>query len=413
MLPPQAFGEPDAFGLVGESPAMWELRHRIVAVARQPFHVLVLGPSGAGKELVARAIHARSPRGAAPMVCRNAATIPEGLAAAELFGNLRNYPNPGMLDRPGLIGQAHGTTLFLDEFAELPPALQAHLLRVMDDGEYQRLGEATMRRADVRIIAATNRPTRDVKHDVLARLKVRIAVPGLQERREDVPLLVAHLLRRQAVADPSVARRFFSGDAPLVSPVLMEALVQHAYTTHVRELDALLVRAILEGRGHYLELSPELSRDLQPDASAAAPERPPMEGLEALTPEEAKRLVLLRRHCFNPTACGRDPEYPGNRQTADFHLRQLLCRALRIAEFDTGRAVKLLAGSGHVGGVQRCAARMDTFLRNLSARLAGEGPEALRRALSEEWRGSAEVVLAVVEALCAGRIDGVRHADAP
>jgi two-component system nitrogen regulation response regulator GlnG/two-component system response regulator HydG len=115
-----AFGEPDALGVVGESPGAWALRHRIEAVARQEAHVIVFGPSGSGKELVAQAIHARSARGGRAIVSRNAATIPEGLADAELFGNIRNYPNPGVPERPGLVGQAHGSTLFLDEFAELP-----------------------------------------------------------------------------------------------------------------------------------------------------------------------------------------------------------------------------------------------------------------------------------------------------
>ncbi len=100
-VPDHPFGEPDAFGMVGESPAMWDLRHRIVALARQPFHVLILGASGSGKELVAQAIHAQSARGGRPIVSRNAATIPEGIADAELFGNARNYPNPGMAERPG------------------------------------------------------------------------------------------------------------------------------------------------------------------------------------------------------------------------------------------------------------------------------------------------------------------------
>src|SRR5262249_39430583 len=150
--PPEAgahpFGEPDADGLVGESPAMWALRGAIAAAARRDLHALVLGPSGTGKELVARAIHARSARSGRPLVARNAATIPESLMDAELFGNVRSYPNPGTPERAGLIGQAHRSTLFLDEIAELPVSLQAHLLRVLDEGDYQRLGEATARKSD-------------------------------------------------------------------------------------------------------------------------------------------------------------------------------------------------------------------------------------------------------------------------
>jgi two-component system nitrogen regulation response regulator GlnG/two-component system response regulator HydG len=405
-VPVHPFGGPDAAGMVGESAVLWELRHRIVAVARQGFHVLILGESGSGKELVAQAIHARSARSQRRMVSRNAATIPDGLADAELFGNVRSYPNPGMPERPGLVGEAHQSSLFLDEFADLPSSLQAHLLRVMDSGEYQRLGEATTRKADLRILAATNRPESDIRHDVLARFKVRVAVPDLHRRREDIPLLAAHLLREHAASDSLVARRFFAGgdlrSAPLFSPGLMEALVQHRYTTHVRELAALLVHAALEGRGHYLELGPELKRALQ-GRSPPGP-APEVESLSALTPAERSRLSLLRRHRFSPTACGRDPAYPGNRQTADLHLRQLLCTALRIAGWDTGRAADLLAGDGDRDLREKSAARMATFLSNLRARVEGEAEGELRRALIEEWKGSAEGVLLVMEALRAGRI---------
>ncbi len=156
--PRHPFGQVDDHGLLGESRALWALRGAIATAAQRSAHALVLGESGTGKELVAQALHARSGRASKSLVSRNATTLPEGLLDAELFGNLRNYPNPGTLERPGLIGQANGSTLLLDEFAELPPSLQAHLLRVLDGGEYQRLGEAVSRRSDFRLVAATNRP---------------------------------------------------------------------------------------------------------------------------------------------------------------------------------------------------------------------------------------------------------------
>jgi two-component system nitrogen regulation response regulator GlnG/two-component system response regulator HydG len=251
------FGEPDDHGVVGESPAVWELRHRLAFVGPRSGHVLVRGESGTGKELVARALHAISSRAARPLVARNAATLPEGIVDAELFGNLRNYPNPGMPERPGLIGEADGSTLFLDEFAEIAPAVQAHLLRVLDQGEYQRLGETRMRRSDFRLIAATNRLQHAIKSDVLARLVFRIETPSLNERKEDIPLIAVHLLRRMARTDPSSAARFFSGgDAgnyPKLSSSLIRMLVQHTYTTNVRELEALLWQALAESRGDLIE----------------------------------------------------------------------------------------------------------------------------------------------------------------
>jgi hypothetical protein len=150
------FGQPDPWGMVGESAAAWQLRSELRFAAGHDHHVLLQGESGVGKEIAAAALHAMSKRGARALVSRNAATLPEGLVDAELFGTARNYPNVGAPERPGLIGEADGSTLFLDEIGELPAALQAHLLRVLDaGGAYQRLGDARPRRADLRVVAAT------------------------------------------------------------------------------------------------------------------------------------------------------------------------------------------------------------------------------------------------------------------
>src|SRR5262249_20781890 len=148
----------------------------------------------------------------------------------------------GMPERPGLLGQAAGGTLFLDEVGELPSDLQAHLLRLLDEGgEYHRLGEAATRRADVRVVAATNRPESSLKHDFAARFALSLRVPGLMERCEDVPLLLRHLLLRAAEKEPAVGARFFegwgsSGRQPRVDPRLVERLVRQPYTRHVRQL---------------------------------------------------------------------------------------------------------------------------------------------------------------------------------
>ena len=420
------FGEPDAHGLVGESPAMWALRGAITGAARRALHALVLGPSGSGKELVARAIHAESERSGRPLVARNAATIPEGLVDAELFGNIRNYPNPGTPERAGLIGQADRSTLFLDEIAELPTGLQAHLLRVLDQGEYQRLGESTARRSDFRLVGATNRPEDHLKHDVLARLKLRLVAPGLDERREDIPLLIAHLLRGHAAADPLLAERFFPDASsrawPRVAPALVHALVRHRYTAHIRELDGLLLAAALESAGKYVDLTHGVRRRIElagvqaPPAAAAeatkAAELVTKEVVtqevftkEVFTKEEQERLRLQRRHGFRATDCGRDPEYPGNRQTADLHLRQLTCKALQAAAWDVGEAATILGGEDP-DLRSRARARSETFLANLERRLGGPSPEAARLALVEEWRGSTDALTPLLEALQKGWIRG-------
>ncbi len=291
------FGEPDEHGIVGETASMWELRDRIAFVAARNAHVLVRGQSGTGKELVATAIHALSARRRRPMVSRNAATFPETLIDAELFGNVKDYPNPGMRDRPGLIGEAHESTLFLDEIGELPSELQAHLLRVLDDGEYQRLGEAHTRRSDFRLIGATNRPVVQLKHDFAARLQMHVQLPSLNERPEDIPLLVQHLLRSIAQEDPDIARRFFIDEDPKgfprLGPALITALVRHRYDTHVRELGALLWQAMAGSRGRYLDVVPEM--ELRFEASAE-PQAAEQEGVDpnALSREEI--LACLEKH---------------------------------------------------------------------------------------------------------------------
>jgi two-component system nitrogen regulation response regulator GlnG/two-component system response regulator HydG len=248
------FGTPDAHGMVGESEAAWALRKRIAFVGPRHGHVLIVGPSGTGKELVARAVHAASPRAGRALVARNAATLPDGIVDAELFGNARSYPNVGAPERSGLVGDADGTSLFLDEFGELPVAIQAHLLRVLDSGEYQRLGDTRMRSSDLRLVAATNRSPSAIKDDVLARMTFRIVVPGLDARMEDVPLLARHLVKQILSDDQALARRFRA--LPSLSVAFVRNLLALEYVTHTRELEAILWRALEKGQGDVLESPP-------------------------------------------------------------------------------------------------------------------------------------------------------------
>ena len=254
---PVPWGQADQDGLVGESPALWALRDQLAFIGPRPGHVLLLGTSGTGKELAARALHRASPRARGPFLARNAATLPEGLVDAELFGHVRGYPNPGMPERAGLVGEADGGTLFLDEIGELPVALQAHLLRLMDAGDYQRLGEARPRTADLRIVAATNRPREHLKPDFLARFRHVIELPDLDDRREDVPLLARHLLVRAAAQDPAVAPFVEAGHARL-APDLVAALMRHPLPLQIRELDTLLWRCLATSRGDVVVRAPGL-----------------------------------------------------------------------------------------------------------------------------------------------------------
>ncbi len=253
------FGEADPFGMVGESEPFWALREQLAFCARRPVHVLITGESGTGKELAARALHGMSARASGPLVARNAATIPGSLIDAELFGNERNYPNPGMKERPGLVGESDGGTLFLDEIGELPLEHQAHLLRVLDSGgEYQRLGEPRTRRSEFRLVAATNRDVEAIKHDLRARMVLRVDLKPLHQRPSDVPLLARHLLGRIAADNPDIRDRFFADGRPRVEGELIEALMRHTFTTHARELERLLWTSLSSSPGDALRLTGEV-----------------------------------------------------------------------------------------------------------------------------------------------------------
>jgi two-component system response regulator HydG len=282
------FGVPDRLGILGESPAVWELRDAIAFAAKAGAHSLIVGESGTGKELAARGVHRLSTRAAGPFVARNAATLPAGLIDAELFGNMRNYPNPGMAERAGLVGEADGGMLFLDEIGELPSELQSHLLRVLDSGgEYQRLGDARTRRSDLRFIGATNRDPEALKHDFVARFTSRVEVPSLDSRREDVPLLLNELALRAAERNPDVAARFVAADASgrryaRLSPSFVARALRETLSANVRSLDALLWDALRGSDGDEirLRLKRAVVRSTPPSSSsgsapAAKPPRAP------------------------------------------------------------------------------------------------------------------------------------------
>ena len=269
-----AYGFPDPFGMIGESEPAWRVRDAVAFAASTSRHVLILGDSGVGKELAARALHGLSARRDRPFIARNAATIPEALLDAELFGNVKNYPNPGMADRAGLIGEADEATLFLDEIGDLAEKSQVHLLRVLDaDGEYHRLGEAQARRSSFRLVAATNRSLDRLKPDFLARFPHRIAVPGLVDRREDVPLVLAEILRRTARENPTIAARFFERRKhelaePRLAPDLVIRLLRHPFTHHVRELERLVWLALGTADADYIGLTPDVERELEQSADS-------------------------------------------------------------------------------------------------------------------------------------------------
>ncbi len=240
-------------GLIGRAPVMLEVSRRIRLVARHRTPVLIEGPTGTGKERVAELLHRLSERAAKPFVAINCAAIPEALLEAELFGHTRGAFTGAVQGRTGRIESADGGTLFLDEIGEMPLALQAKLLRFLECGELQRVGENTTVRVDVRILAATHqRLAADVRAarfraDLYHRLAVfLIRTPALAAHRQDIPQLVEVLLERLGERMP-VKR---------IAPEAMERLMLHSWPGNVRELEHVLERgAILAGDSPLIRAS--------------------------------------------------------------------------------------------------------------------------------------------------------------
>jgi two-component system response regulator HydG len=246
------FDRDAAARLVGVSPAMHALRTLIAQIAASDVPVLVTGESGSGKEVVADLLHALSPRRAGPLVKISCAAIPENLLESELFGYEKGAFSGAQQLKRGRFEMADRGTLFLDEIGEMAPAMQAKLLRVLQDGAVQRLGGTSDHKVDVRLVSATNvdlgRAIRDgrLREDLYHRINVfEIAAPPLRERVEDIPLLVAHFVR--------VHGRLREAPLSGVSDEALAALARHAWPGNVRELENAVQRALVTAQGPRLE----------------------------------------------------------------------------------------------------------------------------------------------------------------
>jgi len=222
--------------IIGEAPAMQEVFRAIGRLARSNITVLINGQSGTGKELVAHALHKHSPRKASPFIALNMAAIPKELMESELFGHEKGAFTGAHTQRKGRFEQANGGSLFLDEIGDMPLELQTRLLRVLSDGEFFRVGGHTSVKVDVRIIAATHQNLEDrvergdFREDLFHRLNViRIHIPSLRERREDIPALVAYFLNQAAVE--------LNMDNKSVSPEVENYLMQLPWPGNVRQLE--------------------------------------------------------------------------------------------------------------------------------------------------------------------------------
>lgn len=237
--------ERDSFcGIIGKSRKMRELFGLMQKVAASQSSVMILGESGTGKELAARSIHTCSPRKSKPFVAVNCGAIPENLIESELFGHKKGAFTGAVSDRPGLFEQAEGGTLFLDEIGELPLLMQTKLLRVLQEREFKRVGDAQTRKADVRIICASNRDLESrvgeggFREDLFYRLNVvQLVLPPLRERIEDIPLLIEHFCRKyQAHGQTGPAT---------VTPGALKVLMNHPFPGNIRELENCIERSLI------------------------------------------------------------------------------------------------------------------------------------------------------------------------
>jgi DNA-binding NtrC family response regulator len=269
--------------LLAESAAMQPVLHLMERVAGSDANVFMTGEHGTGKEVVARWLHGASRRSTRPLITVNAGGVSEGVFESELFGHVKGAFTDAKTDRVGCFELADGGTLFLDEIANVPLRQQAKLLRVLESGEFQRVGSSKTRHVDVRVFAATNANIEAevaegrFREDLLYRLNtVQIRLPALRDRIEDIPLLASHFLREQAGRYGKTAR-VFTADA-------MRSLCAHSWPGNVRELRHAVERAVLLAHGEVVDVA---DLDLRPRADAG-------ERLDEMTLEDAEKQLIRK-----------------------------------------------------------------------------------------------------------------------
>jgi two-component system, NtrC family, nitrogen regulation response regulator GlnG len=253
--------------LVGQSPSMREMFRNIGRVAATDLNVLITGATGTGKELVARALHRHSARASKPFVALNTAAIPAELLESELFGHEAGAFTGALKRHPGRFEQAEGGTLFLDEVGDMPLPLQTRLLRVLAESEFYRVGGRELIRADVRVVAATHQDLDakvsrgEFRADLLHRLDVvRLHLPPLRERSEDIPVLAARFLARASETMRLEPKRF--------SPAALGALAQMPWPGNVRQLENLCRRLAVMASGREIRVQDLPKADAQAEAAA-------------------------------------------------------------------------------------------------------------------------------------------------
>mgnify|MGYP001412067133 FL=1 len=271
---------------VAVSRAMRDVLERARKVAAANSSVLLHGESGTGKEVLAKAIHLMSSRASGPLIVVNCGAVPESLMESEFFGHVKGSFTGAIETRKGMFESAHGGTIFLDEIGEVPLHLQVKLLRVLQEGEIQRVGDSVPRKVDVRVIAATNRNLEAevaagrFRQDLYYRLNViPIYIPPLRERREDIPPLIEHFLRKYA---QGASPKRLSRDA-------FQLLMRYDYPGNIRELENAIEHAVVLSEGEEIQ-----SADLPIQIQNASQERPlAREALEQWKLEDLEKQAIL------------------------------------------------------------------------------------------------------------------------
>jgi PAS domain S-box-containing protein len=272
--------------IIGNSDALKYVLYRVAEVAPTDAPVLITGETGTGKELIARAIHDNSPRRQRPLMKINCAALPATLIESELFGHEKGAFTGADTKRAGRFKLAHGATLFLDEISEIPLDLQAKLLQVLQDGEFEPVGSSKTLRVDVRIIAASNRNLEEAvkkgrfRQDLLYRINVfPITIPSLRLRLEDIPLLVNWLVKQ--------FNRKMGKSIDIIPAALIKHLQAYDWPGNVRELENVIERAVITSRNSVLKLTERLT------PSAAPPERSPSAHAQTLAEVERAHIVAM------------------------------------------------------------------------------------------------------------------------
>src|SRR5512142_1738101 len=278
------------YGIVGRSRVMQDVIAKAEMVAESRSTVLVMGETGTGKEMVARAIHDRSAQRSRPLIKVNVAAIPETLLESELFGHVRGAFTNAMTSRKGKFALADGGTIFLDEIGTMIPALQAKLLRVLQEREFEPLGSERTEKVDVRVIAATNRDLRQLvndgkfQEDLYYRLNViPIDIPPLRERREDIRVLVEHFVRKHA---QRIGRRFEQ-----IEDRVFTALEAAEWPGNVRELENTVERAVVLSRGPTLTVDAVSMPGVAAQAGSTLPSLKLHQNIEWIEKETLRRAL--------------------------------------------------------------------------------------------------------------------------